>query len=36
MDELGPVNLQPRPGRQRAAVSGKGNVEIAYSPTSSS
>ena len=24
MDEFGPLNLQPRPGRQRAAVSGKG------------
>jgi hypothetical protein len=23
VDELGPLNLQPRPGRQRAAVSGK-------------
>jgi transposase len=24
VDEFGPLNLQPRPGRQRAAVSGKG------------
>ena len=24
MDEFGPLNLQPRPGRQWAAVSGKG------------
>src|SRR5215471_11735959 len=24
VDELGPLNLQPRPGRQWAAVSGKG------------
>jgi hypothetical protein len=23
VDELGPLNLQPRPGRQRAAISGK-------------
>ena len=24
LDESGPLNLQPRPGRQRAAISGKG------------
>ena len=24
MDEFGPLNLQPRPGRQWAAISGKG------------
>jgi transposase len=31
MDEFGPLNLQPRPGRQRAAVSGK-NAEPGRAP----
>jgi len=26
VDEFGPLNLQPHPGRQRAAVSGKGKA----------
>ncbi len=28
MDESGPLNLQPRPGRQWAAVSGKGKEPV--------
>ncbi len=31
VDELGPLNLQPRPGRQWAAVSGK-NAEPGRAP----
>ena len=39
LDEFGPLNLMPHPGRQWAAVSGwarADNVEIAYTPTNSS